>query len=727
MTEEGEAVSAALVAEVHAVLEQEPTSEDATWTVSVPAVSDIGDRVAESLFTVSDGVIGTRGSLEEDGPSTAPTTVAAGLYEVAPGTGQSLLVIPAWNELALRGPVHSGRRLLDLRSGVLWRTVDGPNGTLLRTARWASLARPGVEVLVAEGHPEVLDPAGQGPQLQCVERRSTLGAGIVGFVETRTAMAHSSANTHSALARLATFGVGTLRLPRRDGVSARHHEARSSGPLHLLAEQRAAWAARWETADVEVVGDPELTRALRLSLFHIAASVAQHGEAALGARGLTGTAYAGHVFWDTDVFVLPVLAATHPESARALLEYRIRRLPEARRAAIAAGRAGARFPWESAADGRDVTPTSGIDAIGETVPIRTGVLEEHITADVAWAAWHLAAMTGAWRFLDGPGRGLVVDTARYWASRIRIGGGGRGHIDHVIGPDEYHEDVDDNAFTNVMAAWNLRRGAELLERTAGGAGAEESAWWRSLAHILVTGYDPTIGRHEQFAGYDALEPLLAAEVGPVPIAADLVLGHRRLGGSQIVKQADVVMLHHLLPDEVPPGSRERDLDHYLPRTVHGSSLSPAVHAGVLARSGRIRQAEALLDIARRIDLDDLTGTTAAGLHFAGMGGLWQAVVFGFAGLQVTRPDDPALVLDPRLPEDWGELRFGICWHGHALRLRCRNDAVHIACARPLQVRVGDGPTTTLSPPGDWIEVTRNDESLAGSGWASRSVSAEVLA
>ena len=699
--------SAGLSHEVRAVLADDPGAGEPTWMVVSPSSLDLGNRVAETLLTVGDGTVGTRGSLEEDGPATDPATVAAGVYEVAPDTGQALLVIPPWSALALRQALHSGRRVLDLRTGVLWRTVAGARGTQLHTARWASLARPGVEVLVAEGDPRILAAGDQGPTLSVVERRSSLGAGVVGLVETHTAVAPAGGVPRTVVGRVATYGVGSHRLPRTDRVTARHYDARRAGPRRLLEEQRAAWAARWATSDIEITGDPELTQAVRLSLFHIASSVASHGEAALGARGLSGTAYAGHVFWDAEVFVLPVLAATHPPSARAMLEYRVRRLRAARRAAGALGRSGARFPWESAGDGVDVTPTSGVDELGHTVPIRTGALEEHITADVAWAAWHLASITGSWRFLDGPGRGLLVDTARYWASRILVDGHGRGHIDGVIGPDEYHEDVDDNAYTNVMAAWNLRRGAELLERTSvPSAAAAEAAGWRRLADALVTGYDPRTGRHLQFAGYDELEALLASDVGPVPIAADLVLGHERVGRSQILKQADVVMLHHLVPDAMPTGSRERDLEHYLPRTVHGSSLSPAVHASVLARCGRIHEAAELLDVARRIDLEDLTGTTAAGLHMASMGGLWQAIVYGFAGLRVSRPDDQALVLDPRLPEDWGELHVSLCWHGHELVLRCRNDAVHVACTRALRVVAGDGEPEMVRPPGGWVEVRR---------------------
>ncbi len=195
------------------------------------------------------------------------------------------------------------------------------------------------------------------------------------------------------------------------------------------------------------------------------------------------------MFWDADVFVLPVLAAVHPPAARAMLEYRIRRLPAARRLAATGGRAGGRFPWKSAADGGEVTPAWATDRRGRQVRVRAGELADHIVADVPWAACRYADWTGDDGFLEGPGRALLLDTARYWASRVRRDRAGRAHIDHVIGPDESHVDVDDNAFTNVMARWNLRRAAALAER-AGGAAAGELQAWRRLAVAGVDGYVP---------------------------------------------------------------------------------------------------------------------------------------------------------------------------------------------------------------------------------------------
>jgi trehalose/maltose hydrolase-like predicted phosphorylase len=392
-----------------------------------------------------------------------------------------------------------------------------------------------------------------------------------------------------------------------------------------------------------------------------------------------------------------------------MLEYRIRRLGAARRNAQAHGRRGARFPWESAADGTDVTPRQAIDPTGKQVQILTGDLEVHIVADVAWAArcyvdW--TGDTGFWR----TGTDLVVESARYWASRVRFDAHGRAHIDGVIGPDEYHESVDDNAFTNVMARWNLNAAANLATEGLATAGTDEVSAWRALADALVDGLDPDTGRYEQFAGFSGLEPLLISELAEPPIAADLLLGSDRVQRSQVIKQADVLMLHHLVPDEVAPGSLPVNLDHYLPRTAHGSSLSPAIHASLLARAGRPDDARELLALACRVDLDDLTGMTASGLHVATMGGVWQALVYGFAGV---RPSlGGALTIDPCLPAAWARLEVRLRYLGGRLRLCLAADEIRVTTDQPVQVQVrrrgGGGRAERLSA-GETVFVWRHDD------------------
>jgi trehalose/maltose hydrolase-like predicted phosphorylase len=489
------------------------------------------------------------------------------------------------------------------------------------------------------------------------------------------AAAAGDLGTPGGIDRIGAYICDAAKKPRAQSALAAAAAVRRLGFEHLLGEHREAWAGRWEDADVVIRGDEPLQLQVRFALFHLIASVASSGEAGVGARGLTGEAYRGHVFWDTDVFVLPFLAATHAPAARAILEYRIRRLPAALRAARALGHAGARFPWESARDGMDVTPSSARDPSGRIVRIRTGESEEHVVADVAWAAGCYVDWSGDDAFARGPGLELLVQTARYWASRVRFDSDGNAHVYGVIGPDEYHEPVDDNAYTNVMARWNLRRAADAASRFGGGVPEGERARWLDTADALVDGYDPATRLYEEFAGFFHLEPLVIAELAPRrPIAADLLLGHERVAGAQVVKQADVVMLHHLVPEETAGGSLRPNLDFYEPRTAHGSSLSPPVHASVLARAGRLGRAVQLLRIAAAIDLDDLTGSAAGGLHLATMGGVWQALAFGFAGL---RPCDDVLTVDPHLPEGWEELEVRVRFRGRRARVRIRHDGVSV--------------------------------------------------
>ena len=668
---------------------------DPEWTLVVEGLDPARERAREALLTLADGRIGTNGAPALSHPLAKPSVLVADLYD-GKGSVSRLLEGPIWTSLA--GELDATaelRRVLDLRTGVLHEEVVLPDGQRVRSLRASSFARPGVVVLRAEGplsalrgSRSLLPPGGKSRHRTGArgERQWVQVSGTHGEV---TAAAKDMLRGNRGMTRLDRLGAFVVRAdspPDPVAAVAALREAEGVGFERLLSEHREAWGELWDTADVKIEGDPELQRNVRLALFQMSASVARSGESALGARGLTGPGYRGHVFWDTEVFVLPFLAATQPQAARTVLEYRVRRLPAALRLARASGRQGARFPWESARTGLDVTPDR-TRIHGERVPILTGQLEEHIVADVAWGAACYLDWTGDEEFRAGPGLTLLVETARYWASRIRLDEDGRGHIEGVIGPDEYHENVDDNAYTNVMARWNLRAAASAA-MSVEGADVEESelTGWLELASTLVDGYDATTGIYEQFAGFSRLEPLVIAELAERPADAERLLGRERLHGSQVVKQADELMLHQLVPDELAPDSLESNLGFYEPRTAHGSSLSPGIHASLFARAGMIDEALEWLRIASRLDVEDLTQSTAAGLHLATMGGLWQALVFGFAGL---RPAGEELRLDPRpLPEAWHGLEFGVRFRGARVQVRLENGALVVSSDRPVRLRVG---------------------------------------
>ncbi len=238
------------------------------------------------------------------------------------------------------------------------------------------------------------------------------------------------------------------------------------------------------------------------------------------------------------------------------------------------------------------------------------------------------------------------------------------------------------------------RAAQLAE-DQGATDADDVAQWRELADSLVDGWDPERGLYQQFAGYWDLEPLEIATFAQPPVAADVLLGADRVQGSQLIKQADVVMLHHLVPDELVPESLAADVDFYEPHTAHGSSLSPAIHAAVLARAGQPDRALELFRMATRIDLDDLTGTTAGGVHLATLGGLWQALANGFLGL---RPRAGVLHVDPRLPKAWHALALSFRFEGQPVTVRAEHAVVTIQCREPLVVRFSQGEPVTCEPP-----------------------------
>jgi trehalose/maltose hydrolase-like predicted phosphorylase len=476
------------------------------------------------------------------------------------------------------------------------------------------------------------------------------------------------------------------------------------GVERLLADHVAAWAARWLQSDVQIEGDDAAQAALRFATYHlIGAANPENERTSIGARGLTGLAYNGHVFWDTETFVCPFYTFTWPTAARALLMYRYHTLPQARAKAERLGGRGAFYAWESADTGEETTPTWALGPDGKPVAIRCGTEELHVNADVAQAIWTYWQATGDDDFLLQAGAEIVLETARYWATRATLEADGHYHIRGVIGPDEYHEDVDDNAYTNGMARWNLCRALDLAqllaerwpERWAALHSAlrldqDELHRWEEVARRLVSGVDQRTGLIEQFAGYFGLEDIDVASYGWRTVPMDVVLGRERTQASQVIKQADVLMLLAALPDQFGAHIQRTNLDYYEPRSGHGSSLSPAVHALVAARLGDTELAARYFREAAAVDLADSMSNGVGGVHMATQGGIWQVAVLGFGGLRL-RPD--GLHFQPHLPDTWDSLSFRSQWRARQLRVAIERDThllrAVLEAGEPMTVSVGD--------------------------------------
>jgi trehalose/maltose hydrolase-like predicted phosphorylase len=488
-----------------------------------------------------------------------------------------------------------------------------------------------------------------------------------------------------------------------------------AGMPAAAAAHASAWQARWRTADLTIEGDDALQQALRFAAYHlIAAANPDDGHVSIGARALTGAAYKGHVFWDTEIYMLPFYIFTCPRAARSLLEYRYHTLEAARSKARSFGFRGAMYPWESADTGEEVTPRAVIAPSGEVFRILNGEMEVHITADIAFAVWQYWQATGDDDFFLESGAEIMLECARFWASRGTLEADGAVHIRHVIGPDEYHENVDDNAFTNLMAAWNLRRAAEaaqLLERRWPdrwrdlaqrlALSPEELSAWPKLADRMFTGFDSCTRVFEQFRGYFEKQQINLKDYEPRTAAMDVVLGHGRIQQTNIVKQADVVLATYLLGDEIAPDVRAANFYYYEPRTGHGSSLSPAIHALIAARIGEAELAERYLKQAAEIDLGNNMGNAAGGVHAAALGGLWQAIVFGFAGLE-TRAD--GISFAPNLLPHWARLSFPLRWRGCQLSVSLEPGAISVGVrgSTGLKLQVEGGTAIQAEPEGEYV-------------------------
>lgn len=650
------------------------------------------DSVNAARLSITDGCMGAQSVSEVGSPSAAEGTVrVAGLH--GPEPPGLLLSSSAWTPLGWSGTGVSWS--LDLTTGVVRHRLD-IGGHELETRRWAIAGHPGSQAFVA--------PVSDGQNVSL-----TMPATIVlpGPDGRSAAVAVADRQVGEHYLRVASSCTAASTASAASDASETARRLVEQNPASLAAQQQRTWAGRWAECSVTIDGDATAELRTRFALFHLLA-LSDHGpDLPVGARGLTGEAYGGHVFWDADVFVLPSLASLAPSAARAMIQYRLNRLDAARAFAESSGGAGARYPWESAASGCDVTPRWSTLPNGEPMAIRTGQQELHISADVAWGLRSYQLWTGDHDVLGAGGAEATVDIARYLASVITTDDHGGGHITGVIGPDEYHESVDDNAFTNRMTAWTLRQACRLAdEGYSPTVTTTECRQWSRLASTIETGYDGEPARHLQFVGYDHLDPILAATIAEPPFAADLLLGSEAVQRSQLIKQADVLMMHHLIPDEMPEGSLHADIAHYLPRTAHGSSLSPAVHAAVLARAGRPDEALHWYRIALGLDLDDLTGTGAGGLHYANFGGIWQALLIGFLGL---RPCSAGLMVDPALPAAWDRLGVRCRFRETSMEVDADHERVEITSGEPISVINGAGrpvgrATNICLVPGDegWV-------------------------
>ena len=471
-------------------------------------------------------------------------------------------------------------------------------------------------------------------------------------------------------------------------------EVCAQGYDSLLEESAKVWADKvWNNVPVTIqAADPFDQLAIRFAQYHLYIMTPAHDNRMnVGAKGLSGEGYKGHTFWDTEMFILPYFIYSAPEIARSLEEYRWLSLPGAHKKALGNQYEGAQFPWESAwIDDGEVTPVWGAADIVTGLPTKiwSGFIEQHITADVAYGAWEYYQVTGDEAFMERCGYELILDTGKFWASRLEEGTDGMLHINDVVGPDEYKEHVDDNAFTNYMAAWNIRKALEyslklkaekpelyrILDEKLGLAGLEPQ-WEEKLSRIylpqpredLVIPQDRT---YLTLKDIDLTKYKNQQNVGS--IYRDY--NQEQITHMQVSKQADILIMFLLLEDQFSNEVKRANWNYYEPRTLHDSSLSLSTHCILANDMGNRDLAYRLFCSAAAIDVGPNMKTSDAGIHAGSLAGIWQSVVFGFGGVRML---DGKLRINPALPESWNELDFYLYWQCQKLHVTLTHTSVEI--------------------------------------------------
>ncbi|MEA5573333.1 glycoside hydrolase family 65 protein [Calothrix sp. UHCC 0171] len=720
---------------------------DATeWNISEAIFNAAHLHHQETVFTIGNGYLGTRGTFEEGYLDENPATFIHGVYDDVAVVTTELVNVPNWLNLNITiagetfqldtGKIINYKRSLDMRLGLLSRDIRwrSPKGHTidLHFQRFASLAEQHIvaircEITAIDAICDIsvttsLDEntTTQGiKHWQTINHKisnniiglhsRTINSGIQLGMATKLTLAEEIpgeiANNNSTPTSEKKLTKNFTCVPGKsislEKITTIFTSRESENPLesaveklstapnfaHLLAAHIAAWEQVWQNSDIVIEGDIQAQLSVRFSLFQLLAATPRQDErVSIPPKTLSGYAYRGHIFWDTDIFIMPFLTFTQPQLARNLLAYRYHTLPGARRKALEAGYRGAMYAWESADTGDEVTPRWVETSTGEIVRIWCGDIEVHINTDVAYGVWQYWQATGDNDWMRSRGAEIILDTAVFWESRVEWNQERCGYdILDVVGPDENHDRVNNNAFTNIMVRWHLQTALQIWEwlttnypDTATELTQKLSLTdirrdrWTEIAQRLFVNQDAETGLIEQFEGFFDLEDINLADYEPRTKSMQALLGIESTNQKQILKQPDVLMMLYLLRSVSPQVSSNLHYNHktllanwnyYHCRTDHsyGSSLGPAIHAILACELNQPEEAYNRFLQSALVDLADTRKNAHEGIHAATAGGVWQAVIFGFAGIRMTKFGPLAC---PNLPPSWQRLKFKLTWQNH---------------------------------------------------------------
>ncbi|MBC1388952.1 glycoside hydrolase family 65 protein [Listeria welshimeri] len=674
-----------------------------------------------SQMTVGNGYLGVRGALEEEYPEQVRGMYVAGIYNRPSGSTSSELVnLPDVTRFQVMlddevfsmqaGKVHAYERYLDMNTGELIRKItwESSNGKhyQLNFYRFASkvakhIIAAKVEITPLSENTRVKVKTGIDAQQTNFGTQQLAESSLrifdeklmVGEYETieskqriTVATKVSEKGIFTAKNRQLMTDVEqkvtanqTFTLEKISLVKTSLDEVDTEFPNTTYAELKltseAAWQDFWAHASVRVESTNDFDQfALDFACYHLEIMTPKNDfRCSVGAKGLTGEGYKGHVFWDTEIFIMPFFLYNQPEIAKQLLQYRYLHLKEAKEKALKNGYKGALYPWESAFTGEEETPEFAAINIrtGTRQKVASAISEHHLVADIAYAVCEYEAATSDAQFMVEYGAELLLETAEFWISRA-TSRNGRLEILDVIGPDEYTEHIDNNTYTNYMAHYNVKKALEWnKENTDFEARAKK---FLENLYLPVANESGLIPQDDTFLQKDwiNLDKYKAAQ-GTQGILLDY--SRQEVNELQILKQADLVMLFYLFPKMFKAEMVKENLRYYEERTIHDSSLSKAIHAIVENRVGNREQAYQFFQEACLIDLGSEPHSSDDGLHAASLGAIWLAVVFGFAGMDTS---GELLEITPNLPDTWKSIAFEFVWKGEQITVKMMPNTLQLS-------------------------------------------------
>ncbi|MGM0441968.1 MAG: CBS domain-containing protein [Elusimicrobiota bacterium] len=721
-------------------------SSDSAFHITEKVFSKENQNNNESKFTLGNGFIGSRGIFEENPPGCSPGTFIQGLYDKSGAQVEELINLPNPINLifSVEGEkmdistmeVLSHRRVLDMKKGILVRKTKFKDAKgrrfLYQSLRFFSMDRPhlggmkvSLKLLNGQANLTGIDriddtvynsggymiprrrhyntrKVNANETCNYIEFQTNTHKHRIGYCTAKSVELNGSQKSHNGriydfsldqdqtitFTKIFTIYTSNDCRPSKIAKKSRQDlkKARQAGFDAIFKEHAKSFGRKWEDTDIKITGDINTQRAIRFNIYHLLISTrTEHATSSIGARTLSGQGYKGHIFWDTEIYILPFFIFTCPDTAKKLLLFRHNTLPQARERARDRGFEGAMYPWESTVSGYEQTPRYAKHIDGSIGEVTTQDYEHHITADVAYSIHRYYQVTGDRRFMYNYGAEIVFETAKFWASRVEYDKkDDLYHVDNVTGPDEFHVNVRDNAYTNYLAGWNLRYAAGLYKELKDKKTIQKLSdkleidkntikKWEDIGQNMSLSRSPTYGIINQFDGYMNKKDYKACnyDINFLP-EIPKYYEHIGLEKTRLIKQPDVLALFHLFPEDFALKEKKENYDFYIYRTIHKSSLSYCFHSILASEFKDNLRSHIFFRAASRIDLDNIAGNTDEGIHAASLGGVWQALITGFGGLRIT---ESGLSINPKLPGDIKNIQFKFYYKGDRFKVKISNKRV----------------------------------------------------